>query len=326
MMEARVYAAYRQGDLAETEAAWKRFREKAAQAEVMFVQLKTKAWVGMAYLDVGRTSEAQDMADEVIRSATAPENPFILALGLHLRGMALHGWEQLDDAERCFEQAAQLTRRTEVTSWELFHAIKLSWALLLFDRGRHQQAKAVAQRIVRQNSLLKLSHDLHGCRAQRILGRVALVEGAVDEAVQHLEQALTLASIMNDSLERARSFHFLAQALMARGDAPSATQYKLECEQLLLSLGNRYQLTRLGYVSQESAESIRDISALSHAGNLGTDSDLKATQPNGPSLHVRGSYREASAPNVAVDRSEAELCGHTLVATGPEKPPSGTSE
>ena len=326
MMEARVYAAYREGDLAETEAAWKRFREKAAQAEVMFVQLKTKAWVGMAYLDVGRTSDAQDMADEVIRSASAPENPFILALGLHLRGMALHGWEQLDDAQRCFEQAAQLTRQTDVTSWELFHAIKLSWALLLFDRGHHQQAKDLAQRIMQQNSLLRLSHDLHGCRAHRILGRVALVEGAVDDAVQHLERAVALASAMDDSLERARSLHFLAQALMARGDAPSATQYTLECEQLLLALGNHYQLTRLGYVSPDSVVSSRDMSELSRAVNFGTDSDLKSTRPNETPLHVRGSYPEQSVPNVAFDRSEAELCGHTLVATGPEKSSSGTSE
>lgn len=326
MMEARVYAAYRQGDLAETEAAWKRFREKAAQAEVMFVQLKTKAWVGMAYLDVGRNSDAQDMADEVISSASTPENPFILALGLHLRGMALHGWEQLDDAELCFSQAAQLTHRSDVACWELFHAIKLSWALLLFDRGQHQKAKDLAQRVVQQNSRLKLSHDLHSCRALRILGRVALVQGAVDDAVQHLKQALALAAAMNDSLERARSCHFLAQALMAHGDATIAAQYKLECEQLLLSLGNRYQLTRLGYMSQDSTEHSPALSALTHAINFGTDSDLKSTLRNETPLHVRGSCPEESVPSVALDRSEAELCGHTLVATGPEKPPSGALE
>jgi tetratricopeptide (TPR) repeat protein len=93
LMEVRVFAAFRQGRLVDTEQAWNRFVEKASQAEVVFVQSKTKVWVGMTYLDAGRTSEALDMADDVIRVGRSLDNPMLLALGLQLRGMALHAWD-----------------------------------------------------------------------------------------------------------------------------------------------------------------------------------------------------------------------------------------
>jgi tetratricopeptide (TPR) repeat protein len=313
LMEVQVFAAYRQGNLAETEAAWRKFGEKASQAEVMFVQNKTKVWVGMAYLDVGRTSEAQDMADEVIRVASSPQNPFVLALGLQLRAMALHAWEQLDDAENCLEQAAQLAQQHDVAAWELYHSILLSLALLMLDRGNVDRARELASLVEARNASLRLRHDLHCCRANRILGRVALAEGSTDDAVGRLETAVSLASEMDDKLERARSYHFLAQALSARGDTVNADRCRLECQQLLSELGNSYQLRRLGYISADSPESVDGVSLLSRSLQFSTDSDLKSTLRQAGAA-VADSHSTESLPNSLLDLSESALRDDTLVA------------
>jgi len=323
LMEVRVFAAYRRGNLAETEAAWKQFGEKAAQAEVMFVRNKTKVWVGMAYLDVGRTSEAQDMADEVIRVARSPQNPFVLALGLQLRAMALHAWEQLDDAESCLEEAAQLTQKADVATWELYHSILLSLGLLMLDRGNVDRARELAQLVESRNATLRLSHDLHCCRANRILGRVALAEGLIEDAVDRLEKAVSLASEMDDKLERARSYHFLSQALSARSETQYAERCRLECSQLLGELGNSYQLRRLGYISADGPESGDTVSLLSRSLEFSTDSDLKSTlrQAGAPT----GSGALQPLPNSLLDLSGSALRDDTLVAASQSEPHSNKS-
>jgi len=310
LMEARVFAAYRRGKLAKTEAAWKQFAEKASQAEVMFVQSKSKVWVGMAYLDAGRTSEALDMADEVIRAAQTPENPLVLALGLQLRGMALHAWEQLDDAQLCLEQAADLTRRSDVHSWEAHHGILISLALLLRDRNELPRARELAAQVEARSAQLTLSHDFHRCRSNRILGRIALAEGDTASACEYLEKALTLAAAMDDPLERARSCHFYAEALLARGDDAEARLCREECQQLLLELGNDYQLRRLGYIADEKVESSRKAALVSRRATAeAQDATLADSHAQHSSSPSEGKARE-SLLNVP----ERELRETTLVA------------
>lgn len=318
LMEVRVYAAYRQGNMAESELAWKRFSEKAVQAEVMFVQVKTKAWVGMAYLEAGRTSDAQDMADEVIRSARDPENPFILALGLYLRGMALQAWEQLDDAEQCMQEAADLACRADVACWELYHSILLSRASLMLERGEHARARQLAQRVDQHNGNQRLVHGLHDSRTHRVLGRAALADGCVTEAVRYLEHSLARASALDDVLECARSFHFLAQALSAEGNETYARECRQECERLLLRLGNRYQLRKLGYHAENNRESGNEASALSRAMQYAFDSDAKSTMPS--YLDAPRACPGEPPRDPCLQQDDLQLSGHTLVA-GQTRPP-----
>ncbi len=313
LMEVRVFAAFRQGKVAETEEAWRRFVEKASQAEVVFVQSKSKVWLGMTYLDAGRTSEAQDMADEVIGVGRSLDNPVVLGLGLQLRGMALHAWEQLQDAQGCLEEAAALTAQPDVACWELHHSILLNLAALALDRNDPDRARTLATRVEKRNATLVLSHDLHRCRASRILGKLALAEGQTDAAIQRLEHALTLASELDDTLERARATHSLAQAWQVRGDAEQAAQYHGECQQLLGELGNTYQLRRLGYPTAENPErgggaSIlsRVIQLVSESGNSSVMGQHKVTDANMP--------RVGSGCGFPLDITERVAHEETLVA------------
>jgi len=315
LLEARLYAAYRQGDFAETDAAWKRCSEKAAQAEVKFVRLKTKVWVGMAQLDSGRTGNAQDIADEVIQAASTPENPFILALGLLLRGLALHAWEQLDDAEQCLERAARLACRPDVGCWELYHSVLLSQSQVLFDRGDYARSKEIAARVAARIAPMELSHDLHGCRAYRMLGRIALAEGATTEAGQCLQHALTLAANTDDMLERAYSFHFLALAMAANGEDRYSTDLRRECQQLLTNAGNDYQLRRLGYPCDGHSVRSAQLADLSRAAHLAPDPDLNRTLASEDHEQAHGSR---SAERLGGAKApEAELRVDTLVTVAP---------
>jgi tetratricopeptide (TPR) repeat protein len=320
LLEVRVYAGYRQGNINQTEAAWKQFTEKASQTEVMFVQNKTRVWLGMAYLDVGRTSAAQDLADEVIRAARDPENPYILALGLQLRGMALHAWEQLDDAQVALEEAAQLSRRADVESWELHHSILLRLALLLFDRKNYTGAEALARKVQERTAAMTLAHDLHDCRASRLLGRIALAQGSVETAVTQLERSVALACEMDDSLERARSYHYLALATAAQGEDAYAERCHMDCQELLSELGNTHLPHILGYVAQQKPESVKEpppSSARVKGEALSTESSKRIT---------RNALRTSSARSIdsvgesLLNLPEAALRDETLVATSPSEP------
>jgi tetratricopeptide (TPR) repeat protein len=315
LQEVRVFSAFRQGKLAEIEEAWSRVVDKASQTEVVFVQSKTKIWVGMTYLDAGRTSEAQDIADEVIRVARSLDNPMLLALGLQLRGLALHAWEQLADAEQCLEEAAQLTAQQDVASWELHDSVLLGLATLALDRGNLARAKELSCRVEARNASLTLSHDLHCCRANRVLGRVALACGQIDDAVDRIERSLTLASEIDDTLERARCLHFLAQALTERGDATAAEPCRTECVQLLVELGNGYQLRRLGYAAADSPSSASGVNVLSRVIQLVSETDLPVTSPRQATVPTTTSGRGRAKAESLLDLSETAVREETLVAT-----------
>jgi hypothetical protein len=124
---------------------------------------------------------------------------------------------------------------------------------------------------------------------------------------------------MDDRLERARSYHFLAQALSARGDTQYAERCRLECSQLLGELGNSYQLRRLGYISADGPESGDGVSLLSRSLQFSTDSDLKSTLRQAGAA-LTGSGPVQPLPNSILDLSEAALREDTLVAASQSEP------
>lgn len=274
-MEVRVYAAYRQGRVPEMEAAWNEFLEKATQAEVAFVQNKARVWVGHTYLIAGRTSEAQDTADEVIRVGRSLDNPMHLAQGLHLRGMVLHAWERLDEAEEMLLEAERIATHRDVACHELEHSIWISLALIALDRDQVERAKGLAQRVLDANSHLELAHDLHCSCADRILGRAALAQGDIDGAIQFMEKSLLSASRTDDAIEQARALHYLGKAFAAKGDTESANQCKSECVDMFHQLGNTYQLRRLGYTLTDNPEIVGGGGVLSRVAQLVSSSNSR---------------------------------------------------
>jgi len=248
--EVQVFIAHRRGNLAATRKAWAKFVKESAQAEVQFVQSKARAWLGMACLDAGHVSEAQDIADDVIVIARAKDNPTLLGLGLQLRGLALRAWEQLSEAQKCFEESAAVLTLPDVEATEFYHSVLLCQASLALEMGDAARARELAMQVTKADAGLQLTHDLHRLRVARILGRVALAEGRPDEATLEIGHACEIAKELDDRLELAYSYHCLAQAQTKLGLDDAANSRTL-CEGILLELGNHYQLRRLGFRGPE---------------------------------------------------------------------------
>src|SRR5512133_35044 len=268
LMEIRVYAAFRQGRVPEMESAWSQFLEQATQAEVAFVQNKARVWVGQTYLLAGRTSEAQDTADEVVRVARSLDNPMHLAQGLHLRGIVLHAWERMDEAEESLYEAERVATHRDVACHELAHSIWLSLATIAIDRQQIDRAEQFARRVLDANAQLELAHDLHCSCAERILGQAALAQNQTEAAIQFLEKSLLSASRTDDSIEQARVLHYLGKAFAAKGDIEAASQCKSECVDMFHQLGNTYQLRRLGYTLTDNPETVGGGGVLSRVVQL----------------------------------------------------------
>jgi tetratricopeptide (TPR) repeat protein len=271
LLEVQLFAAYRRGNLAETREAWSRLVQKSAQAEVQFVQSKARVWLALACLDSGHTSEAQDIADDVVAVARSKSNPTLLALGLELRALSLRAWEQLDEAARCFDEAAALLLAPDVCATELYHSILLCQASLALDQGDSTRARTLALQVAEANRGLVLSHDLHRLRVARILGRAAVVEGRPLAGISDLALALSIAEALGDKLECAYSWHSLAQA-QAASDGEAAVASRLACERILLDLGNNYQLRRLGFRGPEEPISQTSSRGLNRVRQLVRDS------------------------------------------------------
>lgn len=319
LMEARVYSAYRQGKIVDTEVAWSQFLGKATQAEVAFVRNKARVWVGLAYVDAGRMSEAQDTADEVIRVGQDLDHPMLLAHGLHLRGLVMHAFEQLEDARASFEQAELIASKVEVGYRELQHSILLSRAVLALESGQLQLATELATRVEVENSHLQLKHDLHCARARCILGRAALASGDVPTALLHLRESWHLASRTDDRIARAQSLHFLAKALAHSGDTEEASSCRSECVEMFRQLGNTYQLRRLGYTLTDNPEMVGDASVLSRVVQLVSTSNARSD--GGALTSQRSPTRTDTQEYPLLSKLEASTVrDETLVASDASEP------
>lgn len=309
LMEVRVYEAYRRGKLEETRRAWEALVHKSVQAEVQFVQNKARVWLGMACLDAGHTSEAQDIADDVIASALDKNNPMLRALGLELRGLALRAWEQRDEAQRCFDEACALLLHPDVGAIEIYHSVLLCQASLALELGKPALAQQLALQVATAIKSLVLTHDLHRLRIARILGRVAVAEGRPAFALERFEEALSIAKELQDPLEQAYSWCSLSQA-QAASDETQAAESRQQCERILLSLGNDYQLRRLGLRGSEEPVSSGRGRAIRRVWQLVGDSvDEVTTIPRTTTQRepATGRVSRHDETLAAADTSDAEL-------------------
>jgi tetratricopeptide (TPR) repeat protein len=201
----------------------------------------------MACLEAGHTSEALDLADELISEAREQDNPMLLAMGLLLRGMALHAWEQFGDAGRAFEEASRLALREDVGAHGVYRDVALAQAALCLDLGQPERARELVRQVEQASSPVEPPHELHQMRAERILGQVALAERAPAEAIRRFSAALELGERLEDSLERGLAAHGLSQALALAGEDQAAAERRAEAKRILRERGASHQLRRLAY-------------------------------------------------------------------------------
>jgi hypothetical protein len=285
LLELRLFAAYRRGHLGTARDLWQELVEKAKLSEIFFVQGKGCVWFGMACLEAGHTSEAQDLADDLIRQAREQDNPMLLAMGLLLRGMALHAWEQLGDAGCAFEEAARLTRREDVGARGVYRDVLLAQAALCLDLGQPNRAATFLSQVEEAIPPVEPPHELHQLRATRMLGQVALAEQAPALAIRRFSEALELAERLEDSLESGLATHGLSQALALAGEAAAAAERRADARRILTERGATHQLRRLAY-SDHPRRHRPEASPTSPGAPLSTPIEPESKSEDNPILHL----------------------------------------
>lgn len=245
LLELRLFTAYRRGYFAAARGLWQQLAEKARLSAVFFVQGKGRVWHGLASLGAGHTGEALDVAEEVIGLAREHDNPMVEAMGLHLRGMALHAWEHYDEAARAFEQAAALALREDVDAHGVYRDALLGHAALTLDLGRAAEARALVARAEEATPPVEPPHELHRLRALRLRGQIAHAEGEPAAARAALLQALELAELLEDAREAGLTAHALSGVLAELGEAEQAAERDAQARRLLRDHGAPHELGRL---------------------------------------------------------------------------------
>ena len=99
---------------------------------------------------LGQFAEGIALIDETIRLVEANGDLSYMPELLRVKGSLLRSMPQpsVDDAEKCFMQSLELSRRQGARAWELRTAIDL--AALLADQGRPERARALLQPVFEQ--------------------------------------------------------------------------------------------------------------------------------------------------------------------------------
>ena len=122
-------------------------------------------------LKLGRSAEAMQLADETIRSSSANGDVCYLAELLRVKGSLLLTMPEpsRDDAEACFLQSLELSRRQGARAWELRTTVDLAtiWA----DQGRTKSARGLLRPLFDTFEAGSDTADLRA--AERLLAELA---------------------------------------------------------------------------------------------------------------------------------------------------------
>jgi len=121
---------------------------QAAPYELLSTELNIALIRGLRTM--GRHAEAVALADDTIRRVAANGNHIFMPELLRVNGVLLRSMQppRDDDAEVCFMQSLELSRRQGARAWELRTAIDL--AALLSDRGRSESGLTLLKSVFEQ--------------------------------------------------------------------------------------------------------------------------------------------------------------------------------
>ena len=162
---------------------------------------KAHAWLGMACLQAGRTSEAMDVADTLLEHVKIDDNGMLRILGNLLRGRVLHAWGHLQDAEAALLDAANVAAAPHVSSRLMGNWVALAQADLDFSRGAFDLAEVLAHGVRLSARLSGREIPLHQMWASQLLARIAAHAGETERSDRLWNDALAMATSLEDRLE-----------------------------------------------------------------------------------------------------------------------------
>jgi tetratricopeptide (TPR) repeat protein len=182
-------------------------------------QIHALAWLARALSELGQFTEGRRYGEEALRVATVEGRGTEPMFAHRILGHLYLAQGDLAAAIRLLDQSLTLCRAAEL--WNLRAAITgdLGYAYALV--GRLVEGRALLEEALRENLRMGTLHNqsIHVAR----LSAVCLLEGRVDEAMQHARQALDLARRHGERGVEALALCQLG-AVHAQADPPDAPQ------------------------------------------------------------------------------------------------------
>lgn len=145
---------------------------------------------GLALGHAGRMAEGRRAFAHAAAIAERLDDPWLLALTVYHQGIAKLAVDDFDRGEWYVRRALDIAERAELVAWATFARAKLSD--LLVARGRWAEASVEAARAEAESRYLGPRPG--GFYPLHALGRVLLLQGERDEGLQHLHEALAMAT------------------------------------------------------------------------------------------------------------------------------------
>ena len=194
------------------------------------------AWLALTLSSLGRFVDARSHAHEALRIAQGADHPFSVAEALTGVGSVLLAQGDLHPAIEALERARGLIRAWNLRSWAALARLGYAYALC----GRSLEARDLLEEVARHSTTMS---SLGVGRALQLawLGEAYLLEGRLDETLEHAQQALSLAQRHQERGHEAWSLRLLG-AIASGRDVPegqSAEGYYREALAVADELGMR---------------------------------------------------------------------------------------
>jgi class 3 adenylate cyclase/tetratricopeptide (TPR) repeat protein len=192
------------------------------------LQLFSRAWLAYTLSQLGQFAEGRRQGEEGLRRATAEGRGAELMMAHFGLGRLYLIQGDLEAAIRLLDQGLALCRAAD--EWEIGRAAVANLGYAYALAGRLAEGRALLEEALREGSRMGM---LQG-QSQYIawLSAVCLLEGHVDEAMQHAHQAIDLARQYGE-----RGFEALALcqlgAVHAQADPPEVAQSETHYRQAL---------------------------------------------------------------------------------------------
>ena len=172
------------------------------------------AWLALTLSSVGRFVDARAQAQDALGIAQGADHPFSIAEALTAVGSVLLAQGDVDPAIETLERARVLIRAWNLQTWAA--PARLGYAYVLC--GRSLEAREVLEEVARHSTTMSA---LGVGRALQLawLGEAYLLEGRLDEALEHAQQSLSLARRHQERAHEAWSLRLLG-AIASRRDVP----------------------------------------------------------------------------------------------------------
>jgi class 3 adenylate cyclase/tetratricopeptide (TPR) repeat protein len=192
----------------------------------------------------GATADAAARAQRLVQLAEGSGNPYWIHDAQVMAGLTHATLDRWDEAIAHLERSRQVAQERGTGVWN--EPMVLAWLAAAYRAvGRLADARSAAERAV--DAGRRHGTRLGECRAQIVLARVLIAEGAADTAA--IEEALVRAQTLVEETNARAYLPFIAEARAelahARGDAAGAASAFAEAHHLFAEMGAAGHAQRL---------------------------------------------------------------------------------